>query len=184
MFHIPETSKNNVRKQLKNYFRMLSSKVTEKSLPPPGIYHIRVVQWASCIPGCFEHGYIVEDEYMRLNTSKIPSRKGLFRISHNTGDGTISIFSLTINKYVCTDSRFGTLNFFDGSSNSETAKFELCQPVMPSTTGPVTLLVNNEFLKIAYDKGRCTCIYVEIHPVINYTSLDDYVLFEFLPVKP
>ena len=171
---------------------MLSSKVSKKSLPPPGIYHIRALFWSSSISKCLEHGYIVEDEFKRLNTSNIPSRKGLFRISHNNDDdGTISIFSLTFNKYAYTDSRFENLEFVvpmvytDGVSNSEIAKFELCQPTMPSTTGPVTLLINKKFLKISYynTQTRCRSIYVDIHPYSAYTSLDDYTLFEFFPVK-
>ena len=74
-------------------------------------------------------------------------RKGLFRLSHND-DGTISLFSLTLNKYV----RLDTIPYLSRRAGlyngGEIAKFELHKPEKPSN-GAVMLLVETKFLGLS-----------------------------------
>ena len=134
------------------------------AVPLPGIYHIRAIKsYDFSNQGC-----LIEDETSdKLLRSGEPSRKGLFRLSHND-DGTISLFSLTLNKHVRSNiSRYlSQVGFYDGW---EIAKFELHKPKKPSN-GAV-LLIGANFLSIC----------------VNQVSLSDIEgladLFEFLPVK-
>ena len=132
-------------------------------LPPPGIYHIQV----GFLNGkkMRYQGSLVEDENSdELLKTEDPSRKGLFRLNHND-DGTISLFSLTLNKYL----RVGTnrVGFYDGG---EIAKFELRQLEIPSN-GAVELLVGSRFLSVDAEDGY---LWAEE----KYAKL-----FEFLPVN-
>ena len=147
------------------------------ALPPPGIYHIRVTYPSShtrvaastfeCNISSLVQGYLVENENSNgLSRTEEPSRKGLFRLSHND-DGTISLFSLTLNKYVCSHSSpFSRwlVGFYD---DGEIAKFELHKPEKPSN-GAVKLLVGTKF----YSDGG-----------FLYDEERRGDLFEFLPVK-
>ena len=154
---------------------MNSSKAFKIALPPPGIYHIRVTHTNSYIEVTFitfgyntsssVQEYLVEDENSDgLSRTKEPSRKGLFRLSHND-DGTISLFSLTLNKYVCSNPHYSShVGFYD---DGEIAKFELRKPEKPSN-GAVKLLVGTKF----YSDGG-----------FLYDEERRGDLFEFLPVK-
>ena len=128
-------------------------------LPPRGIYHIQV--------GTSSGKHLVEDETSDelIKTDK-SSRKGLFRLSHND-DGTISLFSLTLNKYVRLSSRSSRIGFYDGG---EIAKFEVRQLENPSD-GAVQLLVASKFLGVGFSN-------VYLFDEEKYANL-----FEFLPVK-
>ena len=131
------------------------------AIPPPGIYYIRA--------GYSNHGSLIEDETSdQLLLSEEPSRKGLFRLSHND-DGTISLFSLTLSKYVRSNpgSYPSRVGFHDGG---EIAKFELHKPEHPSN-GAVKLLIGAKFLSLY---GNTFYLYdEEVHAD----------LFKFLPVK-
>ena len=132
-------------------------------LPPPGIYHIQV----GFLSGkkMRYQGSLVEDENSdELLKTEDPSRKGLFRLSHND-DGTISLFSLTLNKYL----RVGTsrVGFYDAG---EIAKFELRQLEIPSN-GAVELLVGSRFLSVDAEDGYL------------WAEEKNAKLFEFLPVN-
>ena len=136
-------------------------------LPPPGIYHIQV----GFLSGkkMRYQGSLVEDENSDdLIKTEDPSRKGLFRLSHNE-DGTISLFSLTLNKYVCLNPRSysSEVGFYVGG---EIAKFELRQLEIPSD-GAVQLLVASKFLSGGYSN-----LYL-------WNEEKHAKLFKFLPVK-
>ena len=93
-----------------------------------GIYHIRAEN----------EGYLLEQEPPAdgIFVEK-SSRRGLFRLSHND-DGTISLFSLTRNKYLDSDMNF--------EGQDKIAKFELRQPKKPSTDGAIMLRLGVKFL--------------------------------------
>ena len=144
---------------------MNSSKVSKMALPSPGIYHIRVRQWA------FKqmHYYVVEDKYSEGLLQSESPRNGIFRLSHNN-DGTISLFSLTLNKYVCLNpsSYSSRIGFYDGG---EIAKFELHKPEKPSKRWVKLLAATKcKFLAINSFSG-------------GYLSDDESYTFEFLPAR-
>lgn len=123
--------------------------------PLPGIYHIRDV--------C--ERYLIEDGNNIYVKNSL--RKGLFRLSHNNDDGTISLFSLARNEYVRSTSRIGFLQF------EEIAKFELLQPKEPSTNGRVMLRVNSNMKFL-----RASLVSIDL-----CDSEDDASMFEFVPVR-
>lgn len=97
------------------------------------------------------------------------SRRGLFRLSHND-DETISLFSLTRNKYLDSDMNF--------KRQEKIAKFELRQPKEPSYRAPgaLVLRLGLKFLiasevgaHLAGDNDACSRLSVK--------------LFEFEPIK-
>ena len=131
-----------------------------------GIYHIRVTHIEN--KKRIIDGYLVEND--TCNTlSRSSSKKGLFRVVRNHfGDGTISLFSLTMNNYVRIDrSLFG---FYDVG---EIAKFELHKPEKPSN-GAVKLRVGEkrQFLSCNIQTGGWS--------VERYEPLGS--LFKFMPV--
>ena len=98
------------------------------------------------------------------------SRRGLFRLSHND-DETISLFSLTRNKYLDTDMNF--------KRQEKIVKFELRQPKKPSYRAPgaLVLRLGLKFLiaskvgaRLADDNDDCFLFLYE-------------KLFEFEPIK-
>ena len=145
---------------------MNSSKVSKIALPSPGIYHIRIGN--VCDERLFYHGYLTENEFSNgLVTAIESSRKGLFHLSHNNDDGTISLFSLARNEYItATSNRIGFNN------SDKIAKFELRQPELPSS-GAVKLLVGVGMKFLAVTNN------------VSFLFDDEKYgyLFEFLPVK-
>ena len=131
------------------------------ALPSPGIYHIRVRHWDY-------YRYVVEDENSDGLLQSESPRNGIFRLSHND-DGTISLFSLTLNKYVCLNpsSYSSRIGFYDGG---EIAKFELHKPEKPSKRWVKLLAATN-------------CKFLAVHSGGGYLSDDGSYTFEFLPAR-
>ena len=135
---------------------MFSKNAASVALPPPGVYHIRVGS----------QRYLVEQENGNLFFEN-SLRRGLFNLSHNTVDDTISLFSLARNEYVRASSD-GIRCYEDG----KIAKFQLCKPKKASTNGDggVMLLLNMKFLEAS-------------GPVVHLHDSDEEAsLFEFVPV--
>ena len=94
-----------------------------------GVYHIR----------CENDGYLLERETGGIFV-EMSSKKGLFRLSHND-DGTISLFSLTLNKYLDSDIHF--------KRQDKIAKFELRSPKKLSADGTIVLALGMKFLCVS-----------------------------------
>lgn len=134
---------------------MFSKNAASVALPPPGVYHIRVGS----------QRYLVESENGISLFFENSLRRGLFNLSHNTDDRTISLFSLARNEYVRACS--SGIYFYE---YGEIAKFQLCKPKKASTNGGVMLLLNMKFLEAS-------------ESVINLHDSDEEAsLFEFVPV--
>ena len=135
------------------FCNIFSKNASSVALPTPGVYHIRVGS----------QRYLVEKgNCLRVENSL---RRGLFNLTHNTGDGTISLFSMARNEYVRANSDIITC-----SPYLEIAKLVLCQPKKTSTNGGVMILVNMKFLEAS-------------GPVIYLRdSENEASLFEFVPV--
>ena len=137
---------------------MFSKNATGVALPPPGVYHIRVGG---------SQRYLVESENGVSLFFENSLRRGLFNLSHNNVDGTISLFSLAQNEYVRTDSS----GIYCSPYIMEIAKFQLCKPKKASTNGGVMLLLNMKFLEAS-------------GPVVHLDYSDEKAsLFEFVPVQ-
>ena len=135
---------------------MFSKNASGVALPPPGVYHIRVGG---------SQRYLVEQEQGINLFFENSLRRGLFNLSHNTDDRTISLFSLARNEYV---RAFSSGIYF--SEYGEIAKFQLCKPKMTSTNGGVMILLNMKFLEASDSVIRL------------HDSDEEASLFEFVPV--
>ena len=135
---------------------MFSKNASGVALPPPGVYHIRVGS----------QRYLVESENGISLFFENSLRRGLFSLTHNADDRTISLFSLARNEYVRATS-YGIRCYEDG----KIAKFQLCKPKKASTNGGVMLLLNMKFLEAS---GY----------VVQLDYSDEKAsLFEFIPVQ-
>lgn len=146
-------------------FSKIASNNSNKTLPfpSPGIYHICVVP---------EHSNRVE----YLAESQVDNKlvveegeekpKALFRLSYNK-DGTISLFSLALNEYVCVDTfDFNVICF---KKWGKIAKFELRQQPF----GAVRLVRGSKFLSASASNGAWL------------TDTEAFAkLFKFIPAKP
>ena len=133
---------------------MFSKNASGVALPPPGVYHIRVGG---------SQRYLVEYGISLFFENSL--RRGLFSLTHNADDRTISLFSLARNEYVRASSD-GIWCYEDG----KIAKFQLCKPKKASTNGGVMLLLNMKFLEASGS-------------VVHLDYSDEKAsLFEFVPV--
>ena len=134
---------------------MFSKNASGVALPPPGVYHIRVGS----------QRYLVEQENGNLFFEN-SLRRGLFNLSHNNVDGTISLFSLAQNEYVRASS-----NGIWCYGHGKIAKFQLRKPKKTSTNGGVMLLLDMKFLEASGS-------------VVHLDYSDEKAsLFEFIPVQ-
>lgn len=129
-------------------------------LPPPGVYHIRI-QFGP------KPRYLIENGNFIFTDVEVSGERGLFRLSHNTDDGTVSLYSIAACDYIRFDSGDRDFKFEYG----KIAKFELRRPNNAPVKEAVMLRFETKFVRRTFTGLQL------------YDNEDDASLLEFVPVN-